>query len=100
MSRQSPSDYMREYHNLYVSAVGPTGLPMTDTVHITRYQYSASTERSRLIAALKKALGLKSTPVLATAYDWFAFPPGDPIGTEPFYWQSIRRAFGFKGSPA
>src|SRR5262245_57739751 len=101
MARQSPGDYMREYHNLQVSAVGPTGLPMAATVHITRYQYNASTERDRLLAALKKALGLKSTPPLNTTYDWFSFPPGDPIGThEPFYWQAIRRAFGFKGSPS
>ncbi|MGL4554458.1 MAG: hypothetical protein ACRC33_25120 [Gemmataceae bacterium] len=103
MSRQSPSDYMREYHDLHVIAAGPTGLPMVDTVHVTRYQHSASTEKARLLAGLKKALGLKVTPVVAlgTNYDWFSFPPGDPIGTlEPFYWQSIRRAFGFKGSPS
>lgn len=101
MARQSPSDYMREYHNLLVMAHGPTGIPMTGTVHITRYQVRAGVERERLLTALKKVLGLKSTPELVNAYDWFAFPPGDPIRTgEPFYWQSIRRAYGFKASPA
>jgi hypothetical protein len=92
---------MREYHNLFVVANGPTGLPMSSTVHVTRYQFTASTERDRLLAALRKVLNLKATPALGTAYDWFSFPAGDPIGTqEPFYWQSIRRAFGFKASPS
>ncbi len=101
MSRQSPSDYMRQYHDLSVRAFGPTGLPMAGTVHVTRYQVAAPLERDRLIAALKTVLKIKHTPPLHSNYDWFAFAPGDPIQTsEPFYWQSIRRAFGFKGSPS
>jgi hypothetical protein len=99
MSRESPSDYMRRYHNLMVSAVSPHGLPMTDTVHVTRYKYNGSTERSRLLHALKK-VGIKVPVDLYSAYDWFTFPVGDPIGTqEPFFWQSIRRSFGFKATP-
>lgn len=101
MSRQSPSDYMRQYHDISVRAFGPTGLPMAETVHVTRYQVAAPLERDRLIAAIKKVLKIKHTPPLISNYDWFAFAPGDPIQTgEPFYWQSIRRAFGFKGSPS
>ncbi|HCB12820.1 MAG TPA: hypothetical protein DEP36_04525 [Gammaproteobacteria bacterium] len=101
MSRQSPSDYMRQYHDLSVRAFGPTGLPIAGTVHVTRYQAAAPLERDRLIAAVKTVLKIKHTPSLHSNYDWFAFAPGDPIQTgEPFYWQSIRRAFGFKGSPS
>lgn len=100
MKRQSPSDYMRCYHGFSVQAFGPTGLPMAGTVHVTRYQVAAPLERDRLIAAIKTVLKIKHTPPLHSNYDWFAFAPGDPIQThEPFYWQSIRRAFGFKGSP-
>jgi hypothetical protein len=74
---------------------------MTGAVHVTRYQVAAPLERDRLIAALKTVLKIKHTPPLHSNYDWFAFAPGDPIQTgEPFYWQSIRRAFGFKGSPS
>lgn len=101
MSRLSPSDYMREYHRLVVAAHDPTGMPRGETVHVTRYQTRAPVERDRLVHAVKKVLKLKSTPNLHTTTDWFAFAPGDPIRTgEPFYWQSVRRAFGFKGSPA
>ena len=53
MSRQSPSDYMRQYHDLSVRAFGPTGLPMAGAVHVTRYQVAAPLERDRLIVALK-----------------------------------------------
>jgi len=92
---------MRQYHDLSVRAFGPTGLPMTSNVHITRYQITAYSERDRLIAALKKVLKIKHTPPLHSNYDWFAFASDDPIQTsEPFYWQSIRRSFGFKGSPS
>src|SRR5262245_53164498 len=101
MSRLSPSDYMRQYHQIPVCAFGPTGAPMGGVAHVTRYQHVAALERDRLIAAVKKVLGIKHLPKLSENYEWFAFPPGDPIGTgEPFYFQSIRRSFGFKGSPA
>lgn len=101
MSRQSPSDYMRQYHNLVVPAYDSKGNPVLGTGCVTRYQFVASTERDRLIAAVKKVLSIKTEGPLVENYDWFAFAPGDPIHTtEPFYFQSIRRAFGFKGSPA
>lgn len=100
MNRISPSDYVREYHHLSVQAFDATGRSVAETVSVTRYQHRASTERDRLIAALKKELGLKALPGLYTNYNWFQFPAGDPLGGENFYWQSIRRAFGFKGSPA
>lgn len=100
MSRPSPSDYMRQYHNIQVNAYSPKGTPMLETVHITRYQTRGYLERDRLIACIKKLLGIRGTPSLHSNYEWFAFAPGDPIKTtEPFYFQSIRRAFGFKGSP-
>lgn len=101
MSRISPSDYMRQYHNICVRSVDPTGKLMAATVHVTRYQIGAYVERDRLIACIKKEFKLKNLPPLHSNYEWFAFAPGDPIQTgEPFYFQSIRRAFGFKGSPA
>src|SRR5947209_7324287 len=96
----SASDYVRLYHNLDVTAMGPTGVPMSETVHVTRYQVVATGERSKLLQALKTVLGLKVLPNLATTAEWFSFPGGDVMGSvEPFYWQGIRRAFNFKASP-
>ncbi len=101
MSRMSASDYVRQYHNLTVNAVGPSGNYMSETVHITKYQVNASGERWKLLQALKKALGLKALPNITTTTESFSFPRGDVIGTyEAFFWQGIRRAFGFKASPA
>src|SRR5262245_14413900 len=100
MSRMKPSDYVQLYHNLPVTAVGPTGTTMVETVHISKYQVNGNDERSKLLYALKKVLGIKSIPNLTTTNEAFFFPAGDPIGSmEPFYWHSFRRAFYFKGSP-
>ncbi|MBY0228640.1 MAG: hypothetical protein K2W96_05100 [Gemmataceae bacterium] len=101
MARTTASDYVRQYHDLAVTAVGPTGAWVSDTVRITKYQVVAADERSKLLNALKKALGLKYLPNLATTTDSFQFPMGDVMGgVEWFYWQGIRRAFHFKASPA
>src|SRR5262245_10922603 len=98
MPRTKPSDYVRQYHNLTVTAIGPTGTVMSETAHVTRYQVNGNDERSKLIHALKKVLGLKVVPNVATTTESFSFPAGDVIATyEPFYWQGIRRAFYFKG---
>src|SRR4051794_4543381 len=96
----SASDYVRMYHNLDVTAVDPTGAVMSETVHVTRYKVVAAEERGKLLQALKKVLGLKVVPNLATTTEWFSFPSGDVMNSvEPFYWQGIRRAFHFKASP-
>jgi len=72
MSRLSPSDYMRQYHQIPVNAVGPTGAPMGGVAHVTRYQHVAAVERDRLIAAVKKVLGLKHLPKLNE--NWITLP--------------------------
>src|SRR4051794_15186545 len=101
MSRMSAADYVRQYHNLPVTAVDASGNPMAEMVHVTRYQVNAVPEQQRLVTALKKVLGLKTTPNLATTAESFSFPTGDVMGTvEPFYWSGLRRAYYFKGSPA
>ncbi len=101
MGRQSASDYIRQYHNLPVHAIGPDGRPMAETVNVTKYQISSPDERSKLLGAIKKVLGLPSKPHLSGNYGYFTFPAGDVMGsTEPFYWQTIRRAYGFKATPA
>jgi hypothetical protein len=96
----SASDYVRQYHNLTVTALDAGGAPMSETVHVTRYQVVSTGERQKLLNALKKILGLKVVPNLATTTEFFVFPPGDVMGPEPFYWQGIRRAYNFKASPA
>ena len=97
MSRKSPSEYMREYHNLRVSAVTADGRPVADTCHVTKYQVNSSTELYRLLHALEKVLGRKAPQHLNTACDDFRFAQGDVMGSgEPFFWQSLRRAFGFR----
>jgi hypothetical protein len=101
MGRQSAADYVGAYHNLFVTAVNAKREKLTETVHVTRYQVRAGGERSKLLNALAAVLGLERPPSLSTAYDRFYFPKGDVIGSsEPFFWQSIRRAFGFKASPS
>jgi hypothetical protein len=103
MAFQSAADYVREYHNLKVVAVGPDGTPMAETVHITGYQ-TLSGELANLTAALRKVLPKEdqiSDKELRTTTRSFHFPRGDVLGTvEPFFWQGLRRAYGFKGSPA
>ncbi len=99
MARQTPSEYMREYHNLTVFAKDATGKAVAGTAHVTKYQVSSSGERDSLIHAIETVLGKKAPKPLNTAYDSFIFPFGDVLNPKSFYWQSIRRAFGFKGSP-
>src|SRR5262245_25757627 len=100
MPLTTASDYVRSYHNMRVHAVGPKGDKFIENVQITRYQVSSGGELSQVKQCLKKILGLKSLPNFTTTSESFFFPSTDPIGIfEPFYWQSLRRAYGFKGSP-
>jgi hypothetical protein len=93
----SPSDYVREYHQLVVN---DTRLKLFATAHITGYQINASGEQANLLNALKAVLGLKKGIVLKENYGSFKFPAGDVMDpSEPFFWQGIRRAFGYKASP-
>lgn len=95
--RPSPSDYVREYHAMPVAAIGPTGTIISETVRVTGYQIIADAERQKLRWALQKVLKLKVLPTTGS----FRFPEGDVMGShEEFYWQSLRRAFHFKASPA
>jgi hypothetical protein len=101
MPKMKPSEYVRQYHSFRVNTVGPTGVHLSGTVHITKYQVDGSGERAKLLQCLKKLLGLKVLPNISTTTEAFYFTNDDYMDpVEPFYWQGLKRAFYFKASPA
>lgn len=93
--RISPSQYAMTYHCLLIN---DPQQKLFESVNITRYQNgtrpACETERSSLLSALAKTLGVKHLP------STIRFPQGDVMDTtKPFYRQGINRAFRGKGSP-
>jgi hypothetical protein len=100
MGRESPSDYAKRYHKLKVNAINGKGEKLFEVVEVTEYQIRAGLERDGLVTAIRKEIGMKARVNLHTNFGSFYFPKGDVMDpNEPFFWQTIRRAFGFKASP-
>src|SRR5436190_15487517 len=92
------SNYARQYHNLIVNDARQK---MFASAHITEYKVRSGGEMGLLLNALKVVLGLKKRVSVSGHYGAFYFPAGDVMDpAEPFYWEGIRRSFGFKASPA